>query len=229
MKIPSQTDPTIEAIKEIISQRPSEQRKYVGASSIGDECVRKLWYGLHRDRPPAKYQLAIEDGHRSEAIMAERLRMVDGIELWTGEHCEFEDGNFKGHWDGVIKGIIQAPKTTHIWEHKCSKDFNKVVKLKEKHNEKMVLEKWDYNYFIQAQIYMHYSGIKRHYMTVCSPGSRDMTSIRTEYQKDIAIRYIDRAKKLQKATETPPRAYQSDTFYKCKWCDFREECWSENT
>jgi hypothetical protein len=222
-KLPEQTDPTLEAVKAALMAKPLQNRNYVGASSIGDECARKLWYSLHREPQPSEHITAIEDGHASEAIMRERLQMVEGIEIW--DNIDFEDGDFKGHLDGVIIGLLQAPKTPHVWEHKCTKNAKDFVKAKEKYGEKNALEKWDYTYFVQAQVYMHYMDLTRHYLTVCSPGSRETYSCRTEYQKEIALKYVDRAHKILEMTTEPERGYRSPDFYKCRWCDFREECW----
>jgi hypothetical protein len=122
-------DLTLLAMHKAVEQREAAKppRTYLGASSIGDSCDRKLWYGLQgTPREPIKWQglYAIEDGHRTEDLVAERLRLVPGIELWThkldGSQFSFEDfgGRFKGHIDGVIRGLLQAPKVLHIWENK---------------------------------------------------------------------------------------------------------------
>lgn len=227
--IPTPKDPTLKAMKRAVMNQPLQDRNYVGASAIGDECARKIWYSLHRPPRQSNNIYDIEDGHRTEALIASRLRMVDGIELWTegddGKQLGFSDGDFKGHVDGIIKGLLQAPNTPHIWECKCTKKFSEFVKIKQKYGEKNALKKWNMQYYVQAQIYMHYFDIDRHYTTVCSPGGRDIDSCRTEYAADVALQYADRAKKIASATSEPDRQYKSETFYKCRWCDFAEECW----
>jgi hypothetical protein len=81
-------DPTLLAMHRAVEQREAANppRTYLGASSIGDSCERKLWYGLQgTSREPRRAQLiyAAEDGHKTEDLTAERLRLVSGIELWT--------------------------------------------------------------------------------------------------------------------------------------------------
>lgn len=242
--IPQQNvDPTLEAMRrameaESLKEKP---RTYLGASSIGDSCARKLWYGLHGY--PAKPiestgLMAIQDGHRSEDLIAERLRLIPGIELWTHDEnrkqfgfCEDVErldgskGEFKGHYDGVIRGLLQAPVTWHVWENKAvnQKKFDNFRKLIEELGEKNALKKWDYVYWCQAQIYMHYTELKRHYLTVCTPGGRDVASCRTEYDKEAALALIEKAKRIIRAGEAPARIGPA-TWYECKFCRFYEVC-----
>ena len=124
-KIPEQKDPTLMAMmKAIENVQDKTMRNYLGASSIGRECARELWYGYNGNTPnhfDAYSLMNFEDGHRTEDLTAERLRLVDGIELWThdknGKQFGFSDfdGQFRGHYDGIIKGLLQAPKKLHVW------------------------------------------------------------------------------------------------------------------
>lgn len=234
---PPLTDPTLDALREKLRdiERNQKPRKYLGASMVGDKCERKVWYSYHMPhlRKPMedKGHLATQCGHRAEMTMAAYLRLVDGVELITeynGEQMGFSDfdGRFKGHIDGLIRGIHQAPKTEHIWEHKDAnqKKFDEFQKLKHKHGEKATLIEWNYTYYGQAQIYMHYFGMTRHYMTVSLSGVRDFDSCRTEYDKGHATMLIERAGRVLDS-KTPPIGISSKPdFYLCRWCDYAEEC-----
>ena len=235
VKIPEYGDPTLRAMYQKIEAQPREKRDYLGASLIGNPCARQIWYqynGFFAEPFSAETLMNFEDGHRTEDLTAERLRMVDGIDLRTkninGEQIGFSalGGKFKGHYDGVITGILQAPKAPHIWENKCSgeKKFNEFVKLKNELPEKQVLEKWNENYYAQHQIYMHYEQIDRGYLTVAYAGGRKYQSCRTNYDGGVAERYIDRAEKIISATQPPARINEKKDFYICRWCDFREAC-----
>jgi len=102
-----------------------------------------------------------EDGHRTEELTAARLRLVPGIELWThdenGQQFGFSifNGEFQGHCDGVIRGLIQAPKSNHVWECKASNERKYVgfQSAKAKFGEKLALKNWNETYFVQAQLY----------------------------------------------------------------------------
>lgn len=237
VKIPQQEkDPTLEAMERAIEEAQDRSRRdYVGASSIGNPCARQIWYeynGYPRPLFPASALMNFEDGHRTEDLTADRIRMVDGIELHThkpdGQQWGFSvlNNKFRGHCDGFIRGLKQAPKTPHVWEAKAcnQKKYNEFKATKQKYGEKQTLENWNYTYFVQAQLYMHYFDLKRHYTTVALAGGREYDSCRTEYQKNIALKYIDRAEKIINATQPPPRLSEESDYYICKWCAFSGEC-----
>lgn len=235
---PFSTDPTLEALRQKLREIEAnqEKRSYLGASGVGHSCERHCWYYYHKPelRKPLddKAHLAVNDGHRTEDVMANYLRMVDGVELVThsddGKQISFIDlgGQFRGHIDGMIRGLHQAPKTVHVWECKATnqKKFEEFRKLKDKHGEKDALRQWNPVYYAQAQIYMHYMECSRHYTTVCLAGLRDFDSCRTEYDKGYAEMLIQKAKRIIEAPEPLSRVSEKADFYLCRWCDFNEVC-----
>jgi len=236
-KIPQKKDPTLEAMKRVIEgkQHLEQPRNYLGASLIGSECARRIWYTynkFHCEPFSAQTLMNFEDGHRTEDLTAERLKSVKGITLRThntsGKQFGFSvfDGKFKGHYDGLILGLLQAPKTWHVWENKCSGDkkWKEFKRCKEKHGEKETLKNWSYPYYVQAQLYMHYEGMDRHYLTLAYAGGRNYESCRTEYDEAVASKYIERAHKIIEAKNEPPRIREEQDYYICKMCPYRAEC-----
>lgn len=236
--LPDRLDPTLAAIDRELERRAAEEprRQYLGASAIGRECERALWYGVQPGVPREEWNAAslkrFEDGHRSEAVLIERLRMLPGIELHTqddqGNQYGFEDygGRFAGHVDGLIRGILQAPSTEHIFEAKAvnEKKFAEFLKLKDSVGEKETLKNWDYTYWAQAQVYMGYFDLTRHYLVVMTPGARDHASCRTEFDREGFVMLREKARRILAATEPPARISERPEFFKCKFCEFREVC-----
>lgn len=213
----------------------SEKRSYLGASGIGTACERRLWNQFHwagDDTFSAKSIKAIADGHYSERVMAERLRLVAGVELLTededGRQFNFRDGHIRGNLDGIIGGIAHLPNEQHVWEHKCVNEvkFNKLVKLTVD-DETTALYEWDEQYYAQAQIYMRYFKMRWHYLTVCAPGSRDETSCITAYDPKAAEFYRDRAIRVINADRPPPRISETAAWFQCKICPYTENCHGE--
>jgi hypothetical protein len=232
-------DPTLEAIDRATEAEAAAEprRTYLGASSLGDKCERKLWYqfnGYPSAQRRANLIYAAQDGHRSEAVMAERLRKVPGIELWTldeqGNQYGFTDYDrrFAGHIDGMIRGILQAPKTLHVWENKAlnEKRFKEFRKALDNFGEKQCLANFDFKWYTQSQLYMGYFDVTRHYLTACYAGAREALSCRTEF--DRAFFDASRAKALRiiEAKEPPARLSERPEFFECRWCEFREVCHS---
>lgn len=229
----SEIDKLIEAQKNI-----EPKRKYLGMSEIGHECWRKLFYSFRyaeRKSIPASGAKAIEDGYLQEDVMAQRLRMIPTVELITKDpdnpdkQIEFSLllGHFKGHCDGIIKGILEAPQTWHVWEHKSvnQEKFDKLKKIRNEKGEKEALKDWDIVYYVQAQIYMHQTQLERHFLTVTSPGGRDHVSIRTEYNKKYAEDIITKAQSIIFDNwNLPARLSDKREFYQCKWCEYQSIC-----
>ncbi len=225
--------------EKLIEEKKKEAfRHYLGMSIIGDECWRKLFY-IYRSAQTREFNAsgvrAIEDGYTQEAVMAKRLRMLPYIELYTedpenpGQQIGFSLllGHFRGHADGIIKGLLESPKTFHIWEHKSVNEtkFNKLIALKKEKGEKQALQEWDPIYWNQAIIYMHCAQLTRHYLTVTSPGGRDHISIRTEYNRAVAESIIAKAQSLIFDNwNIPARLSDKREFYQCKWCEHQGIC-----
>lgn len=212
-----------------------DERDYLGASIIGHDCIRFLYYTYNnypREPFDAKTLMTFESGHRSEDLAAERLRLMPDVQLIThdenGDQYGFSDfdGKFKGHFDGGILGIAEAPKTWHIWEHKeCNeRKFKEFCKLRNEHGYKNVLKIWNPIYYAQGQVYMHYTKLKRHFTTVSTMGGRDYLSCRTDYNKQHAEEYVRKAEMVINAEKPPQRLSDKPDFYKCRFCDFKDIC-----
>lgn len=238
--IPAQPapDPTLAALRGEVEARAAAElpRPYLGMSSIGMSCERRLWYGF---RWAAQEQFAcdtlwrFEDGHRSEDVMAARLRLVPGVHLRavdprTGRQFVFADigGHFRGHADGMVTGLLQAPKALHVWEAKAVNEAKlaKLDKLRAERGEKQALAEWDAVYHAQAILYMAYAEAPRHYLTASTPGARAMTSVRTDTDLDAARRLREKAERIITAAEPPTRISEDPAWWECKFCPMATVC-----
>jgi len=231
-------DPTLAEADKRLELREAEKpkRSYAGISGIGD-CERKNYYrfyGVQSAPFNAKTLKNFRDGHRTEELVIEDLRGVDGLTIVdrdpdSGKQIEVSDfeGHFQGHLDFEVLGIKQAPKTWHVGEVKCAsqKKFDKFKKIKQKFGEKQTLFNWNMTYYVQAQLYMAYRGHKRHWTVVASAGGRDWASCRTDYDRKQAEYYINRAERIIfKPSILPDRIAESPDYYICRWCEFKDVC-----
>lgn len=217
-------------------------QRYIGASVIGHECDRHIYFdsiGAPADPPYRWYPnagiLAAEDGHRSEPIMAARLRMVQGIELYTHrpdvkpkKQFGFDFGFLRGSYDGILRGLLQAPATWHIWDHKRANE-KKFKKLKElvQIDEKAALQLWDKGYYAQQVIYMEAEELERSYLTCSTDGFTDVTSVRTNADPKYAKALIAKAKRITSATQPPMPISKQDNLMPCLFCKFKGTCRSQ--
>lgn len=230
VEIPERIDPTLDAINAALE---AEQKPYVskniGFGEIGHECSRHLWYKINTDEPEvfnASTLRIFNSGHSAEARMADELRKVKGITLYTHDperenkqyKFDFLGGRLTGRLDGVIVGLLQAPKTPHVWEMKevNEKKFKELQKIG-------TIKGWDEKYNAQAHLGMFGADLDRHYLTVSTPGIRAVTSVRTELNKNYAEGLIQKAERIINA-KTPPEKIGGPDFYMCKFCRFYDKC-----
>ncbi|TLG71837.1 hypothetical protein [Methylocystis sp. B8] len=167
--------PTEAIYKAYVDSNDDEERTYLGASIIGEECESKLWYGFRWAMTPEQFDgrmlRLFQTGHHEEARMIDDLRRAS-LEVWdrdsdTGEQFGVSDvgGYFRGHADGFLVGVIEAPTTPHLFEAKThnTKSFAKlkaegVCKAKPLH-------------YAQMQVYMHLMSLTR-VLSRCPQGHR---------------------------------------------------------
>ena len=231
-------DPTLASADAGLEERENARRarNYLGMSSAGD-CARKQAYrhSMVGAEPFTAATLKnFADGHRTEDLVIERLRLAEGVTVIdrdpeTGRQIEVSDhsGHFLGHLDGEIFGLHQAPKTPHVLEIKCVKEkgFATFQKLKDKVGEKNTLREWNETYYAQHQLYMLYRGRTRGYMVVASAGGRDWASCRTDFNRELAEYYVERARQIIfERDRLPDRISENVHFWKCRWCEFGAVC-----
>ena len=230
-------DPTLAAADAALVAKAAQEkpRAYLGMSSVGESCARKTWYRFRfaaHEAFDAATLKRFEDGHRTEQLVIDRLRAVDGItlisELQDGNQIGYKDhdGHFSGHLDGDILGILQAPKTPHVLEVKCcsEKKFNELKKAVVELGEKQALKKWNPVYYSQAQTYCHYHNRTRHYLVVATPGGRDWIGVRTDYDAAHAIHEIAKAKRIIQSQEPLDRLSNDASYFECRYCSFAGVC-----
>lgn len=242
VKIPEYGDPLVKMIDAMLEAQPQEERSYLGASSIGHECSRYLWYKYngHKEKFDAKTLRRFADGHRTEDVILGWLKCLPGVETYTRSsdirskdsdgHDNNQigfvwfDGKFAGHYDAIGRGFPQAPKTWHIVEVKCveEKYFKKLEKFKAQ-DERSAIALWKPEYYSQVQVYMHAEGLTRSIHIVATPGARDLISVRTSYDKAHAEAMFAKAKRIIDAKEPPERIGGPD-YFKCRMCRLREVC-----
>lgn len=208
-------------------------RGHLGCSQIGNECNAELWHSFRwnvKAEFDAETHLRFQDGHRSEDVMAEYLRM-SGINLSTGTRdgnqyrVSILGGHFAGSLDGIIRGGLPWHKTKNemtVWEHKATNEskFNKlmklVIELKDKAHTHALLT-WDEVYYAQAQMYMHLTNAKSHWLTCSTAGCRDFTGAVTAYNQEYAEAMIAKAELIISADHVPEKAYTDPSFFKAKF------------
>jgi hypothetical protein len=232
-KLPNPPDPTLVAADAaLVANQERRKRDYLGMSAIGDPCERKLWLSFRHAKSASFDAITLkrfEDGHRTEDVIIARLRAVDGIEIYDrnedGKQICARDlgGHFRGHYDFIVRGLLQAPSAWHIGEVKCSAKIGELEKHKALFGDKNALAAWNETYYAQAQCYMGYENLDRHYLVCTAPGGREWTSVRTDFDPASFIGYKAKAERVIFNDTAPPRIGES-THWLCRMCDMHGIC-----
>ena len=219
------TPPTISAIYASYEARPPTPRPHLGASEIGNLCNRALWYRFRhvlQPKIPGRILRLFETGKREEGRLIKNLRDI-GIEVYdeiNGKQIHYTDPEcvwFSGSLDAMARGFEEAPSTWHVVEIKTSN-----LRQFELLDENGVQKTFPAHY-VQMQMYMHWSGVKRaYYFCVCKDDDR-IYGERIKYDAKTVFVSCERAYDIINA-ETPPEAKYKPAVPPCKWCEYSKLC-----
>lgn len=237
---------SFEAIIDKAMQAENEaqpKRKYIGASRVGEECLRKLSFEyMHFPKDEGREfggrTLRIfQRGHVGEDLMAERLRLAgfklvthkaDGNQIGfaTAWDPEAEAYRFSGHIDGVV---TEAPYESGLlvpalWENKVlgEKSFKDTVRKGVRASKPV--------YYAQMQLYMAYLDLADNpgLFTAENANTGEIYAERVPFDAAAAQEASDKGVKVVQTTDPfeLPRISASNTDYRCKFCDFQNRCWA---
>jgi hypothetical protein len=225
VKIALPGDTTTHRVYAKYKSMPQEERAYLGASVIGNECRRALWYAFRWANPPQEHLPRImrlfDTGQREEQRIIEDLT-AGGVTLLSTQagFCEL-GGHFRGHIDGLVGGLPEAPKTLHILEVKTHNDKSFKALLVDG------VKKSKPAHYAQIQIYMHYFGYERALYVAVNKNDDNIFVDRVAYNKKEAKQLADLAEAIIRAPAPPYKLHDDPskpTAYVCGWCPSRGVC-----
>jgi hypothetical protein len=201
------------------SRDDKRTRDYIGASGIGAECLRQIWYeftGVEAESVPTKTRRTWAIGRHLEALILQWLTEA-GFDIDSSQAEFHSEGMpyFKGHLDSVW---MKKGKPFAIIEIKTAKDASFNVFIKKG------LRTWNPQYYAQLQSYMGMSGIHTAYILVLNKDSSDIADELVTFDKDFYERLRTKAEMIANAKVPPPRINASPLWYQCKMCKFNKVC-----
>lgn len=225
--IPDTSNTTIAAIYAAIVKAESEPpRAHLGASVLGHECRRKIWYGWrwcveadHSGRVLRLFRRGrLEEAQFVRDLVAAGVTVHDRDE--RGQQFQFSDvgGHVGGSMDAAGIGFPERPKTWCVVEFKThgAKSFAALVKDG--------LEKSKPEHRAQCMLYMHWSGMKRAMYLAVNKDTDEIYVECVRYDKEAAERLIAKAHAIVTAPEPLERLSEKPEFFTCRMCDARRVC-----
>lgn len=201
----------------------------LGASSIGEECPRKLWLdwrGYARPKFSGRMLRLFQTGHLQETRVVADLRAA-GLTVWDvdpdGRQFEFTDvtGHLVCKVDGVVKGVPESSEKPHVLEVKTHNQtsFNAVVKHGVIKHKPL--------HYAQMQVGMMLSGLTRAlYVSICKNDEQyDLQRVRMDraLQSQLQRKVIT----LVEARLRPAGISDDPTSFSCKFCDMLQVCYGQ--
>lgn len=233
VELPDPIMPTVDAIwraREAEAERagPRYDGYGIGASALGRECDRQLWYGLRWASPPealtGRKLRIFERGNIEEQRVVDDLRRA-GLDVLdrdpdTGRQWAFAmaGGLLRGKADGVCEGVVEAPKARHVLEIKSLKaaDYRAILKhglLKAKP------EHWH-----QLHAGMAGLGIARGLYVGVNKDTEEILTERVRIDHDVSARQEARVMRIAASDDPPLRIADKPESFTCRFCDHRALC-----
>lgn len=207
-------------------------RSHLGASLIGDECPRKLWYGFrwaYAKGFDGRLLRLFNRGHLEEGRFIAGLLTI-GAQVYqqdeNGDQFRVSEygGHFGGSGDGVAIGIPDLePGQPCLLEFKTHNDKSfKVLQANGVREAK-------FEHYVQMQIYMRKMGLAVALYLAVNKNDDTLYGELVPLNVELADQFIDRAGKIIFAETAPKRISESPGWYKCAWCDFKKICHNKAT
>tara|TARA_R110000824_G_scaffold82382_2_gene206469 strand:+ start:8412 stop:9536 length:1125 start_codon:yes stop_codon:yes gene_type:complete len=237
VKIPETGEPTTTgAVDKFLEDEARKSdapfRGHLGASSIGRECERELWYsfrGATRVEHPGRILRLFGRGHREEPSLVQYLRnigvVVHDVDPRSGDQFRYSThgGHFGGSMDGAAKGLVESPRVWCVLEFKTSND--KSFKQLKKNG----VEKSKPEHFAQMQVYMGFSGMRRAYYLTVNKNDDSLYSEFVEYKEGVDAEMIEKARRIISSANPPAKLSEDPSWWKCRFCDHSTVCHSTET
>jgi hypothetical protein len=220
-------------------------RSHLGASRIGADCARELWYAFHWTTPDAHSDRLLRlfnRGHLEEPRFVAMLAAA-GIKVYQykapGEQFRIalHGGHFGGSLDGVAESIAEVDGPVLLEFKTHNKDS--FAKLAGRNWLDYVRDPdsnpWGgagvrnskFQHYVQMQMYMAAYQLQCGlYLAVC----KDDDSLYGEIvAADVAISgaFANRAREIIFATEPPARIKNDPSWWQCKFCDKAPICYGK--
>lgn len=211
-----------EVLRRIDAQWKNDEseRRYLGASEIGDECSRKLWLNFHGYIKPEQFSPRMLRlffrGKREEPVFETMLEGA-GAEIIQSclDQAGFKDGFFAGHGDGVY--MLDGKRIAVEMKTHGAKSFGTLErgKLRASHP----------THYAQCIVY---SGKFECEYALYIAVNKDNDALFIDcvpFNADEFKAYCDKAEFITMADKPPERIATSPTSFKCKFCKAHAVCW----
>jgi CRISPR/Cas system-associated exonuclease Cas4 (RecB family) len=223
--MPERQHSTATRVEEWRGRQPQEHRAHLGASVLGHDCSRHLWYLFRNARTPTftgKLLRVFDRGKREEPVVFEELRAI-GVELHTDDNgkqieCRDSTGHIGGSVDGIGKGFPESPNTWAVLEIKThsAKSFADLQKQKVQASKPQ--------HWAQMQVYMGLLELERALYYAVNKDTDDIYVEWVHFDAEAFDALINRGRDIVAMSEPPPKLSEDPAHWQCKFCQHHALC-----
>ena len=200
-------------------------RTHLGASLIGRECARELWYSFRwvtAKKFDGRMLRLFNRGHLEEPRFVALLQMI-GCTVYqfdeNGKQFRItgHNGHFGGSLDSVIVGCPDYPVAI-LGEYKTHGDKS-FQKLK---SDGVMVAKWEH--FIQMTEYMGKNNLPAALYMAVNKNDDEIHAEIIQFDQRQYDKYLDRSVMIIDSWTPPPKINQSAAWFGCKFCDHSSVC-----
>lgn len=237
---------TLPKVEDAYRSTSRSVREHLGASLIGRECARDLWYtfrwatnrflrveyhtGDHHGNPcrlcrttRTRYIRLHNRGNLEEARFVALLQMI-GVEVWQFDQngkqfkVSLHGGHFGGSSDLVLRGIPECPTVPLLGEFKTYNGERFARLLAEG------VRASSFEYYIQMQIYMGGLGLPGALFLAVNKDDDELYAELISFNQEMFGFQSNRALKVIQTLTPPTKIADTPGWWKCKICDHRFLC-----
>ena len=205
-------------------------RNHLGASELGEECWRKLWYGFRwvkQERFDGRMLRLFNVGHSAEPRFITYLRGI-GFEIkeFAEDGKQFRISGAMGHYGGSLDGMCKPParyqlssdlvllneyKTNNTGTGFTKVESEGVAKAKPRHYAQM--SQYGYKYGLRYGLYM-----------IENKNDSDITFKIVELDWNLGAQLEKKANDIIFSKEPSPRISENPAMFNCKYCHQKGIC-----
>jgi hypothetical protein len=205
-------------------------RNHLGASELGEECWRQLWYKFRWAKVEyfdGRMMRLFNVGHSAEPRFVTYLKGI-GFEVkeFAEDGKQFRISGAMGHYGGSLDGLCKAPS-----RYELSEDI--ILSLSFKTNNtgagyekvsKEALSKSKPKHWAQECQYGYKMGIRYCIYMIENKNDSDITFKVIELDWNYGAQLEKKAEQIIAAKEPPPRISENKSFFNCKYCHLSGIC-----
>lgn len=202
-------------------------RLHMGASGIGKDCARAIWYSFRwftRPHFEGRIIRLFNRGHLEEARFIALLLSI-GIQVYqqdeNGKQFRISDagGHFGGSGDGVGVGIPDIPEgMACLLEFKTHGDKSFVDLVKQG------VQASKFEHYVQMNTYMRKMNLVVALYGAVNKNTDEIYLEIVPIDTIVGDQFVDRAKQLVFMPQPPKKLNDSPGWFACKYCDHKPVC-----